>query len=90
MYKIAVSEIVFLMFFVTGCKEPEKIQSEKDSREPMLVIGLVPEQHIFEQLERYKPLASYLSEKIGMKIKLKILSRYGNIVDNFSSLNLKL
>jgi len=50
-----------------------------------LRIGLIPEQNIFKQLERYQPLAGYLSRKIGAKIELKVLPRYGNIIDNFQS-----
>jgi len=46
-------------------------------------IGLIPEQNIFDQLIRYQPLARYLSDSIGAKIELKILPRYGNIIDNF-------
>ncbi len=48
-----------------------------------LVIGLIPERNIFEQLERYEPLSDYLSKKMGMHIKLKVLTRYGNIIENF-------
>jgi len=47
-------------------------------------IGLIPEHNIFDQLERYKPLARYLSEKLDVEIELKILPRYGNIIDNFT------
>jgi len=53
-----------------------------------LRIGLIPEQNIFKQLERYEPLAGYLSRKIGAQIELEILPRYGNIIDNFRSENL--
>ena len=52
------------------------------------MIGLIPEQNIFKQLERYQPLADYLSKKIGASIELKVLTRYGNIIDNFVSLGL--
>jgi phosphonate transport system substrate-binding protein len=44
---------------------------------------LIPEQNIFKQLERYEPMAGYLSGKTGLRITLKILPRYGNIIDNF-------
>jgi phosphonate transport system substrate-binding protein len=53
-----------------------------------LLIGLIPERNLFEQLKRYEPLASYLSEKTGMEVKLRILTRYGNIIDNFVELGL--
>ncbi|MBP2688956.1 MAG: phosphonate transporter, periplasmic phosphonate-binding protein [Deltaproteobacteria bacterium] len=50
-----------------------------------LLIGLIPEQNIFKQMERYEPLMEYLSRKTGTKMKVKILPRYGNIIDNFES-----
>jgi phosphonate transport system substrate-binding protein len=50
-----------------------------------LLVGLIPEQNIFKQMERYEPLAEYLYRKTGTKINLKILPRYGNIIDNFKS-----
>lgn len=49
----------------------------------VLLIGLIPEQNIFRQIERYEPLADYLSGKTGARIQLQILPRYGNIIDNF-------
>ncbi|MBI5509059.1 MAG: phosphate/phosphite/phosphonate ABC transporter substrate-binding protein [Deltaproteobacteria bacterium] len=54
------------------------------SGEP-LQFGLIPEQNIFNQLERYEPLALYLGQQVGRKITLMILPRYGNIIDNFKS-----
>lgn len=53
-----------------------------------LVVGLIPERNIFKQIERYQPVASYLRAKTGIEIKLKVLSRYGNIIDNFKSAGL--
>ncbi|MEJ2365736.1 MAG: phosphate/phosphite/phosphonate ABC transporter substrate-binding protein [Deltaproteobacteria bacterium] len=55
---------------------------------PLITIGLIPERNIFEQLDRYEPLADYLSRRIGADIKLKVLTRYGNIIDNFVSMGL--
>ncbi len=60
-------------------------QTETEWDGSSLTIGLIPEQNIFKQLERYQPLANYISKKIGATIKLKVLARYGNIVDNFVS-----
>jgi len=53
-----------------------------------LKIGLIPEQNVFKQMERYELLAEYLSESVGARVTLKILPRYGNIVENFRSANL--
>ena len=53
-----------------------------------LLIGLVPEENIFRQMDRYRPLAAYLSARIGIKVKLTILSKYGDIIDRFVSRNM--
>ncbi len=53
-----------------------------------ILIGLIPEMNVFKQIERFKPLAEYLSEKTGVTVKLTILSRYGNIIDRFASANM--
>lgn len=53
-----------------------------------LKIGLIPEQNVFKQIKRYKPLGKYIEKKTGKKIKFTILSRYGNIIDNFNRLEL--
>lgn len=50
-----------------------------------LKIGLLPEQNVFAQLERYKILGEYIQRKTGLKINFIILSRYGNIVLTFKS-----
>ena len=74
-----------VLALVTGCKKAEKTSQEGNLQGKPLVIGLIPEQDIFSQMERYTPLAGYLSKKIGRRIELKILTRYGNIVNNFIS-----
>lgn len=55
---------------------------------PVLSIGLLPEQNIFRQLERYEPLAAYVGRKAGVKLKLVPLPRYGNIIDSLRGQNL--
>jgi phosphonate transport system substrate-binding protein len=49
-----------------------------------LTLGLIPEQNVFEQVARHKPLQDYLASKTGMDVKLTMLSRYGNIIDYFA------
>lgn len=63
-------------------------QEISQSAKTALRVGLIPERNVFKQLERYDPLVNYLSEKLGLEITLKILTRYGNIIDNFSALKL--
>ncbi|MBP2668431.1 MAG: phosphonate transporter, periplasmic phosphonate-binding protein [Deltaproteobacteria bacterium] len=70
---------------LTGCSPNEPSSPPKTAGRPVLVIGLIPEQNIFKQLERYEPLARYVAGKTGTKIELKLLPRYGNIIDNFQS-----
>lgn len=79
--------IAFLIgiVLVAGCGKKEAVSPKKASDENTFVIGLIPEQHIFHQLERYEPLANYLAKKVGMRIRLHVLPRYGNLIDNFVS-----
>ncbi len=50
-----------------------------------LLIGLIPEMNIFKQMERFKPLGEYLSRRTGIPVKFTILSRYGNIIESFTT-----
>jgi len=82
--------IVLLMaclpfLIVAGCSEKKAPPKVKPPEGKSITIGLIPEQNIFRQMERYEPLAAYVSKKIGVKIKLKVLPRYGNIISNFVS-----
>ncbi|MBI5675420.1 MAG: phosphate/phosphite/phosphonate ABC transporter substrate-binding protein [Nitrospirae bacterium] len=84
MKKIAIT-MCALLIVLSGCKGKETTPSAGSPAKQTLVIGLIPEQNIFKQIEKYTPLADYLSEKLGLKIQLKILARYGNIINNFQS-----
>lgn len=53
-----------------------------------LKIGLIPEQNVFKQMKRYKPIGEYIENKTDIKIRFTILSRYGNIIDSFKMKNL--
>ena len=55
--------------------------SNAGAQEESITIGLLPEMNVFKQKQRFEPLAAYLSERMGIAVKLKILSRYGNIID---------
>lgn len=88
---IKLSITICLCFVLaSGCKKSEPPSSGKDNvpDAKTLRIGLIPERNIFEQMEQYEPLAEYIYLKTGTRIELKVLTRYGNIVDNFISLNL--
>ena len=68
-----------------GCGEKKAATANKHSPRKILVIGLIPEQNIFRQMDRYEPLARYLQARTGYKINLVVLPRYGNIIDTFVS-----
>ena len=55
--------------------------SNAGAQEESITIGLLPEMNVFKQKQRFEPLAAYLSERMGIAVKLTILSRYGNIID---------
>jgi phosphonate transport system substrate-binding protein len=71
--------------FVVGCHEPPPQPPAETVPAPTLLIGLIPEQDVFKQIERYEPLAAYLSANTGTRVTLRMLPRYGNIIDNFTS-----
>jgi phosphonate transport system substrate-binding protein len=84
MKKLLIIICIFL-FALSGCKKKDTASAVKAPAKKPLVIGLIPEQNIFKQIERYTPLADYLAEHLGIKIELKILPRYGNIIHTFTS-----
>ncbi|MGB5924359.1 MAG: phosphate/phosphite/phosphonate ABC transporter substrate-binding protein [Syntrophobacteria bacterium] len=88
MSRILIS-IYLCLTILFGCGETKTERDiETQESRPSLVLGLIPERNIFKQLDRYEPLATYLSEKIGADVKLKVLTRYGNLIDNFASADL--
>jgi phosphonate transport system substrate-binding protein len=70
---------------LAGCSDKKAVTVKRQPVRTTLVIGLIPEQNIFRQMERYEPLAIYLQSRTGYKINLVVLPRYGNIIDNFVS-----
>ena len=76
---------VLCLPLLAACSPKEPPPPVKKPATEKLLIGLIPEQNLFKQMERYEPLGEYLSRKTGAKISFKVLSRYGNIVDSFKS-----
>jgi len=50
-----------------------------------ILIGILPEMNVFKQKQRFKLLSEYLSKSTGMNIEFTILSRYGNIIEQFTA-----
>jgi phosphonate transport system substrate-binding protein len=70
---------------IAGCNEPEvETRTDKGTQQGLLSFGLVPELNLFKQIERYEPVADYLSKKIGFKIKLRVFARHGDIIRGFA------
>jgi phosphonate transport system substrate-binding protein len=83
-----ISLIVFcaLAVLINACDrkhEASDVQTPLGQHE--LLIGLIPEQNVFRQRERYMALRKYLSDKLGISINFTSLSRYGNIIERFTS-----
>jgi phosphonate transport system substrate-binding protein len=72
--------LTLLILFVLTCAVFISMASDADAQEE-IVIGLLPEMNVFKQKQRFEPLAAYLSERMGVEVKLTILSRYGNIIE---------
>lgn len=79
-----------LCLLIYGCREQQNKSFDVASSdsEKVFYIGIVPEQNIFRQRDRYEPLARYLSQKVGIKIELRTLVTYENIIDQIQSKNL--
>ncbi|HCC54864.1 MAG TPA: hypothetical protein DEQ20_08080 [Desulfobulbaceae bacterium] len=79
------------LLLLAGCRDDfDKNPAPKSAPSPArkITIGFIPETSIFAEKKDYALLASYLSKKTGVAVELKILSRYGNILDNFQSAGL--
>lgn len=59
------------------------VQSHAVDRREELLIGLEPEHNIFDQVERYRELAAYLTDVCGIQVRLTIMSRYGEVLERF-------
>lgn len=86
--RLTLFSFALCLVLVVGCSDTEQEKPARGQELPEFVIGLIPEQNIFRQLERYEFLTRYLSQKTGAPVKLKVLTRYGNVIDNFVSAGL--
>lgn len=84
--------LIALPLFFAGYDSREtraQVSRQDSSPQPrVLHVGLLPEENIFLQKKRYKPLMDYLTEETGIAFKLRILPRYGNLIDNFNQIGL--
>ena len=76
--------VIITLILLISCNDNidtvEKTEKHK-IREKTFTIAILPEQNVFEQKKRYKPLAEYLSNKLDMNVKIKLLDSYGSIYE---------
>lgn len=76
--------VLAALLLAGGCEQAkQEIHTRKSFGQQELLIGLIPEQNIFRQRERYRVLKKYVSEKLGITVNFTSLSRYGNIIERF-------
>jgi len=73
-----------LLLFAPACHEAEPDARPSVSQVPTLRIGLIPEQNIFRQRERYEPLLNYVGEQLGTTVHVDVLRHYGNVLRDFA------
>jgi len=86
-YSAIIVVLLLLFSFTNSCSDQQKASSENSAHTPhkKFYIGLIPEQDLFSQKQRYEALASYISEKAERDVELEIFPHYGDIIDNFRS-----
>ncbi|MDH4161091.1 MAG: phosphate/phosphite/phosphonate ABC transporter substrate-binding protein [Nitrospirota bacterium] len=83
---VTVLMVILFLFPLNGCKHRDReVREKKIFGQQELLIGLIPEQNIFRQRERYLVLRKYLSERLGINVTFTSLSRYGNIIERFTA-----
>ena len=60
------------------------LSASRSQARDTVTIGLLPEMNVFAQMQRYQPLADYLSRELDIDLQLTMLSRYGNIIERLS------
>ena len=84
--RLFAAAMLVLVLLAGGCtRQKEEPPVRKAFGQQELLIGLIPEQNIFRQRERYNVLRKYLSDKLGITVNFTSLSRYGNIIDRFKA-----
>lgn len=80
--------IVAAALFISACDRTQQAPEPKRTwGQQELLIGLIPEQNVFRQREHYMVLKKYLYDRLGITVNFTTLSRYGNIVERFTTEN---
>jgi phosphonate transport system substrate-binding protein len=80
---------LFALPFICGSEQQQtKAEGPIEPKTRILRIGLIPEQNIFAQKKRYEPLMAYLGKELGVSIEIRMLPRYGDVIEKFQELGL--
>jgi phosphonate transport system substrate-binding protein len=75
-------KLISLLLLFSLVLAPSGAFAEEDEE---FLLGLIPEENIFRQVRKHRPLAEYLSDKLGVRVRFTILSRYPHIIRRFAS-----
>jgi len=77
------SVVLMFMVFIATIFLPQSLFAV--AQPGHLLIGLIPEMNIFKQKQRFHLLGEYLSRKTGVPVQFTVLTRYGNIIESFTT-----
>lgn len=77
--------LLTVLLFFSVCLAPRFCSAAQKQE---LLIGIEPEHNIFDQVRKYRAMSRYLSDHLGIEVKLTIMSRYGEVVKRFRSMHL--
>lgn len=79
--------IILCLLLISCSQNPEDITKiePRNIRESTFTIAILPEQNVFEQKKKYRPLAEYLSNALDVNVKIKLLDSYGSIYDEIKN-----
>ena len=86
-YSTIIVLLLLLVSFTNSCSNNQQETPSEDSAQPASMkfhIGLIPEQDLFSQKERYGAIASYISDRTGLEVELNhgIQCRDANVTNN--------
>jgi phosphonate transport system substrate-binding protein len=85
-FRVTIAVLIVVVAFATSCeKSQQERRPEKTFAQQEILLGLIPEQNVFRQRERYQVLRKYLSDRLGITVNFTSLSRYGNIIEHISA-----
>jgi phosphonate transport system substrate-binding protein len=89
-YRTIIQVLIVIGALLFGaCDSPKQVSEPKKAwGQQELLIGVIPEQDVFRQREHYMVLKKYLYDRLGITVNFTNLSRYGNIVERFTTENM--